>query len=207
MIGAVVVAVLPLFFILGRPRDPRARAASRSAFFTKMPAPAGETGGGVAHAIVGTLLIVGTACLIGLPVGIAAGIYCAEYPGQPAHLGHPVRGRRDERHAVDRGRRLRLGLDRGARRSTSRRWPGSAALAMLMIPMVLRTTEEMIKLVPQLAARGGAGAGLSALAHQPQRSWCAPRCPGIVTGEPAGGGPHRRARPRRSSSPRSAAST
>ena len=50
-------------------------------FFTKTPAPAGETGGGVVHAIVGTLLIVGIASLIGLPIGIAAGIYCAEYPG------------------------------------------------------------------------------------------------------------------------------
>ncbi len=46
-----------------------------------MPAPAGETGGGVLHAIVGTLIIVGIACLIGVPIGIGAGIYCAEYPG------------------------------------------------------------------------------------------------------------------------------
>ena len=59
-------------------------------FFTKMPAPAGETGGGVAHAIVGTLLIVGIACLIGLPIGIGAGIYCAEYPGEPARPGSPA---------------------------------------------------------------------------------------------------------------------
>ena len=61
-------------------------------FFTKMPAPAGETGGGVAHAIVGTLLIVGTACLIGLPVGIGAGhllrrsIPAAGSPGSRASL-------------------------------------------------------------------------------------------------------------------------
>ena len=117
-------------------------------FFTKMPAPAGESGGGVAHAIVGTLIIVGTASLIGMPVGHRRGHLLRRVPGQPAHLGHPVRGRRPERHAVDRGRRLRLGLDRGARRSTSPALAGSAALAMLMIPMVLRTTEEMIKLVP-----------------------------------------------------------
>ena len=80
MIVAVVVALLPLFFIL---LDLVVKGSSSLSldFFTKMPAPAGETGGGVAHAIVGTLIIVGTASLIGLPIGIAAGIYCAEFPG------------------------------------------------------------------------------------------------------------------------------
>ena len=61
------------FFILVTLRRSRAPAASSLDFFTKMPAPAGETGGGVAHAIVGTLLIVGVACLIGLPIGIGGG--------------------------------------------------------------------------------------------------------------------------------------
>ena len=67
----------------------------------------------MAHAIVGTLLIVGTASLIGLPVGIAAGIYCAEYPG--SRLTWVTRFVADVLNgtAVDRGRRLRLGLDRG----------------------------------------------------------------------------------------------
>ena len=79
MIGAVIVAMLPLFFILLNLILKGAGSLSLD-FFTKMPAPAGETGGGVAHALVGTLLIVGMACLIGLPIGIGAGIYCAEYP-------------------------------------------------------------------------------------------------------------------------------
>ena len=80
MVLAVVVALLPLFFIL---LDLVVKGAGSLSvdFFTKMPAPAGESGGGVAHAIVGTLIIVGTASLIGLPIGVAAGIYCAEYPG------------------------------------------------------------------------------------------------------------------------------
>src|SRR5215467_10569440 len=80
MIGAVIVALLPLFFILFDLIIKGAGSLSLD-FFTKTPAPAGETGGGVVHAIVGTLIIVGMASLIGLPVGIAAGIYCAEYPG------------------------------------------------------------------------------------------------------------------------------
>ena len=79
MIGAVVVALLPLFLILINLVLKGAGSLSPD-FFTKMPAPAGETGGGVAHALVGTLLIVGMACVIGLPIGIGAGIYCAEYP-------------------------------------------------------------------------------------------------------------------------------
>ncbi len=79
MIGAVVVALLPLFFILLNLVLKGAGSLSLD-FFTRMPAPAGETGGGVAHALVGTLLIVGMASLIGLPIGSGPGIYCAEYP-------------------------------------------------------------------------------------------------------------------------------
>src|SRR5690242_2200131 len=80
MIGAVIVALLPLVFILLTLLTKGASSLSLD-FFTRTPAPAGETGGGVVHAIIGTLIIVGVASLIGLPIGIAAGIYCAEYPG------------------------------------------------------------------------------------------------------------------------------
>jgi len=79
MILAVVLAVLPLVLILGTLISKGASNISLD-FFTRLPVPAGETGGGVAHAIIGTLVIVGTASLIGLPLGIASGIYCAEYP-------------------------------------------------------------------------------------------------------------------------------
>ena len=113
MIGAVVVALLPLFFILVDLDRSRARAASRLDFFTKMPAPAGETGGGVAHAIVGTLLIVGMASLIGLPIGIAAGSTAPSIPAAGSTWVTRFVADVHERHAVDRGRRLRLGLDRG----------------------------------------------------------------------------------------------
>src|SRR5215208_7264580 len=79
MVGAVAAALLPLVFILATLVLKGAGSLS-PAFFTQTPAPAGETGGGVVHAIVGTLLIVGTASLIGLPIGVGAGIYCAAYP-------------------------------------------------------------------------------------------------------------------------------
>ncbi len=146
MVGAVVVALLPLFFILG---DLIVKGASSLSldFFTRMPAPAGETGGGVAHAIVGTLVIVGMASLIGLPIGIAAGIYCAEYPG--SRLTWVTRFVADVMNGTP---SIVVGVFAWAWIVATQKHfsalAGSAALAMLMIPMVLRTTEEMIKLVP-----------------------------------------------------------
>jgi phosphate transport system permease protein len=146
MILAVVVALLPLFFILFDLVIQGAGSLS-VAFFTKMPAPAGEMGGGVAHAIVGTLLIVGAASLIGLPVGIAAGIYCAEYPG--SRLTWITRFVADVLNGTP---SIVVGVFAWAWIVATQKHfsavAGSAALAMLMIPMVLRTTEEMIKLVP-----------------------------------------------------------
>jgi phosphate transport system permease protein len=146
MILAVVVALLPLFFIL---LDLVVKGAGSLSvdFFTKMPAPAGESGGGVAHAIVGTLIIVGTASLIGLPIGVAAGIYCAEYPG--SRLTWASRFVADVMNGTP---SIVVGVFAWAWIVATQKHfsalAGSAALAMLMIPMVMRTTEEMIKLVP-----------------------------------------------------------
>ncbi len=146
MILAVVVALLPLFFILFDLVVQGAGSLS-VAFFTKMPAPAGEIGGGVAHAIVGTLIIVGAASLIGLPLGIAAGIYCAEYPG--SRLTWITRFVADVLNGTP---SIVVGVFAWtwivATQKHFSALAGSAALAMLMVPMVLRTTEEMIKLVP-----------------------------------------------------------
>jgi phosphate transport system permease protein len=146
MVGAVVVALLPLFFIL---LDLTVQGASSLSidFFTKTPAPAGETGGGVEHAIVGTLIIVGTASLIGLPIGIAAGIYCAEFPS--SRLTWITRFVADVMNGTP---SIVVGVFAWAWIVATQKHfsalAGSAALAMLMIPMVMRTTEEMIKLVP-----------------------------------------------------------
>jgi len=146
MVLSVVVALLPLFFILFDLVVKGAGSLSVD-FFTKMPAPAGESGGGVAHAIVGTLIIVGTASLIGLPIGIAAGIYCAEYPG--SRLTWVTRFVADVMNGTP---SIVVGVFAWAWIVATQKHfsalAGSAALAMLMIPMVLRTTEEMIKLVP-----------------------------------------------------------
>jgi phosphate transport system permease protein len=146
MIVAVVLAVLPLFFIL---LDLLVKGASSLSwgFFTRMPVPAGETGGGVANAIVGTLIIVGTASLIGIPVGVGAGIYCAEYPN--SRLTWLSRFVADVMNGTP---SIVVGVFAWtwivARQKHFSALAGSVALALLMVPMVMRTTEEMIKLVP-----------------------------------------------------------
>ena len=146
MIGAVIVALIPLFFILLNLVLKGAGSLSLD-FFTRTPAPAGETGGGVVHALVGTLLIVGTACLIGLPIGISAGIYCAEFPG--SRLTWITRFVADVLNGTP---SIVVGVFAWAWIVATQKHfsglAGSVALALLMIPMVLRTTEEMIKLVP-----------------------------------------------------------
>jgi phosphate transport system permease protein len=159
MVLAVIVALLPLFFILG---DLVAKGAGSLSldFFTKTPAPAGEIGGGVAHAIVGTLLIVGIASLMGLPIGIAAGIYCAEFPG--SRLTWLTRFVADVMNGTP---SIVVGVFAWAWIVATQKHfsalAGSAALAMLMIPMVLRTTEEMIKLVPNSLREAALALGYS----------------------------------------------
>ena len=146
MIGAVILALTPLFFILLTLVLKGAGSLSLD-FFTRTPAPAGETGGGVVHALVGTLLIVGTASLIGLPIGVGAGIYCAEYP--TSRLTWVSRFVADVLNGTP---SIVVGVFAWAwivaRQKHFSGLAGSVALSMLMIPMVLRTTEEMIKLVP-----------------------------------------------------------
>jgi phosphate transport system permease protein len=146
MIGAVVVALLPLFFILLNLVLKGAGSLSLD-FFTQVPAPAGETGGGVAHALVGTLLIVIMASLIGMPIGIGGGIYCAEYPH--SRLTWLTRFVADVMNGTP---SIVVGVFAWAwivaQQKHFSALAGSVALALLMIPMVLRTTEEMIKLVP-----------------------------------------------------------
>jgi phosphate transport system permease protein len=143
---SVVAALTPLLLILGN-LVYKGASSLDFAFFTQMPAPTGQEGGGVAHAIVGTLLIVGMASLMGLPIGIAAGIYCAEYPG--TRLATATRFIADVMNGTP---SIVVGVFAWAwivaRQGHFSGFAGSVALAMLMVPMVMRTTEEMVKLVP-----------------------------------------------------------
>ena len=146
MIAAVGLAITPLLLILGTLVAKGAGSINLD-FFTKTPVPAGETGGGVAHAIVGTLMMVGMAGLIGLPIGIGAGIFSAEYP--KSKLATVARFVADVMNGTP---SIVVGVFVWtlivARVKHFSGFAGSVALAIIIIPMVLRTTEEMIRLVP-----------------------------------------------------------
>jgi phosphate transport system permease protein len=118
------------------------------ATFTEMtPPPQGE-GGGLANAIFGSLMMVGLATLVGTPIGILAGIYLAEY-GQKTWLGSVVRFVNDILLSAP---SIVVGLfvyaAMVARMKTFSGLAGSLALALLVIPVVIRTTENMLSLVP-----------------------------------------------------------
>jgi phosphate transport system permease protein len=143
---AAVAATLPLLFILGHLVREGAGALSLD-FFTEMPKPVGEAGGGLANAIVGTVLIVGVALVIGLPIGVGAGLYLAE--NGRSRLANTVRFLSDVLNGLP---SIVMGifawqfLVRPIGHFSA--FAGSVALAAMMIPMVTRTTEEMVRLVP-----------------------------------------------------------
>jgi phosphate transport system permease protein len=145
-IAATALALTPLFLVLGYLLTKGASSVNWD-FFTKMPVPVGQKGGGMANAIVGTFEIVGIACLIGVPIGVGGGIYLAENGGQ--RLSQTIR------FAAD----ILMGLPSIVvgifvytivvrPLGTFSTLAGSIALAIIMIPLVTRTTEEMILLVP-----------------------------------------------------------
>ena len=140
------IAVLALVLILGNLLIKGASSIDW-AFFTKSPVPAGQSGGGVANAIVGTGIIVGVAAVIGVPIGVGAGMYLAEYGA--GRLGFLVRFIADVLNGTP---SIVIGIVawtfivRPTHRFSA--LAGSIALAILMIPMLARTTEEMVRLVP-----------------------------------------------------------
>src|SRR5467141_4413002 len=139
-------AVLALVLILG---NLIAKGASSMdwAFFSKSPVPAGQSGGGVANAIAGTVIVVGLAALIGVPIGVGAGMYLAEYGA--GRLGFLVRFVGDVLNGTPSIVIGIVGWTFIVRPSGHfSALAGAVALAILMIPMLARTTEEMVRLVP-----------------------------------------------------------
>jgi phosphate transport system permease protein len=143
---AAVLATLPLLLILWHLLKKGASSLSL-AFFTNMPKPVGEVGGGMANAIVGTLIMIGIACAIGLPIGIGAGIYLSEKRSTP--LAQSVRFLADVLNGLP---SIVMGifaweiLVRPAGHFSA--LAGGTALGAMMIPLVTRTSEEMLRVVP-----------------------------------------------------------
>jgi phosphate transport system permease protein len=144
--AAAVIATLPLLFIIFHLLRQGATFI-RPSFFTEMPKPVGEAGGGMANAIVGTLILIGIASAIGLPVGVGAGLYLAEKKGSP--LATTVRFLSDVLNGLP---SIVMGIF--AWEFLVRPFGGFSAMAggmalgAMMIPLVTRTTEEMVRLVP-----------------------------------------------------------
>jgi len=116
-------------------------------FFVHLPKPVGQSGGGMANAILGTLQIVGIACLAGVPIGIGAGLYLAEHRG--SQLANAVRFAADVMMGVP---SIVVGIFAYAvvvrPMGGFSALAGAFALGVIMVPLVTRTTEEMVLLVP-----------------------------------------------------------
>lgn len=144
--GAAIAATLPLVFILWHLIAAGASSLNLD-FFTKIPRPVGEPGGGMSHAIVGTLILVGIATAIGLPIGIGAGLYLAEQRG--GRLATAVRFLSDVLNGLP---SIVMGifawqlLVRPVGHFSA--LAGGMALGAMMIPLVTRATEEMVRTVP-----------------------------------------------------------
>lgn len=151
------------------------------AFFTRIPAPVGEEGGGMANAIVGSGIILGLASLMGIPIGIAAGVYLSEF-GRGTALGNAIRFTADVLNGVPSivmGIAIYSLVVRPQHHYSA--LAGGIALAIMMIPTVTRTTEEMLATVPPAVREAALGLGVpkwrTALSISLRTA-----SPGIITG-------------------------
>jgi phosphate transport system permease protein len=155
---SALIVICPLLLIFGFLLLKGASALNLD-FFTHLPKPVGESGGGVANAIVGSLVMIGLAVCVGLPVGIAGGVYLAE--SQDRRLPWVVRFIADVLNGVP---SIVVGIFAYTvvvlpmRRFSA--LAGGLALGLILVPIVLRTTEEMVRLVPNALREAGLGLGI-----------------------------------------------
>jgi phosphate transport system permease protein len=140
------LTLVPLFWIIGYVVYQGGKSIDW-AFFTQLPRPSGTAGGGVLNAIEGTLLLIALSSLFAIPPGVLAAFYAAYYPNTP--LGIAVRFSTDVLSGVP---SIVIGLFLYAlvvkTQGHFSALAGGIALAILMLPTIIRTTEEMLKLVP-----------------------------------------------------------
>lgn len=176
---AVLLALVPLAMILFYVISQGA-VALNWAFFTQLPKPVGELGGGMGNAIVGTMILIGIAAAIAVPVGVIAGVHLAEYGG--TRFSSAVRFAADVLNGVP---SIVVGIFAyGLVVLPVHQFSalaGGFALSIMMIPIVARTTEELLRLVP-----GGLKEGALALGATRMRAMATvilpAAFPGILTG-------------------------
>ena len=156
---AVVLVLVPLLAIFSY-LIYRGIGSINWAFLTQTPKPVGEAGGGMANAIVGSAFILALASITGVPVGIGAGIYLAEYGRN--RVGNLVRFTADVLNGVP---SIVIGIVAYAivvlQQKHFSAFAGAVALAIMMVPTIARTTEEMLLLVPQALREAAYGLGIS----------------------------------------------
>ena len=156
--AAAMLVVCPLLLIFGFLLYQGVSALNLD-FFLHLPKPVGEVGGGVANAIVGSLIVIGLAVAVGLPIGILGGVYLAE--SSDRRLPWALRFVADVMNGVP---SIVFGIFAYTvvvipmRRFSA--LAGGFALGLILIPIVLRTTEEMVRLVPNALREAGLGLGL-----------------------------------------------
>ncbi len=154
---AVIVALVPLalvlFYVLSQ-----GISSLNWAFLTRMPAPVGEPGGGMLNAIIGSLMVSALGATFAIPIGIMSGIYASEYAG--TRLASSVRFAADTLNGVP---SIVIGVFAyGIAVLPFRRFSaiaGGFALGIMMIPLIMRTTEELLRLVPSSLKEGALALG------------------------------------------------
>ncbi len=157
---ATILVILPLVAVFGYLLY-KGASSLNVAFFTRIPRPIGETGGGMANAIIGSGLILAIGSAIGIPIGIAAGVYLAEFSSGTL-LGNAVRFTADVLNGVP---SIVMGIAAYSlvvlRQKHFSAWAGGIALGFMMVPTITRTTEEMLLMVPNMLREAALGLGLS----------------------------------------------
>lgn len=158
-IVSAIAAIIPLLLIFYHTVSLGASALNLD-FFTKLPKPVGESGGGLANAIVGTLILVGLGSVVGLPIGVFTGIYLSEFGANP--FGSSVRFLIDVLNGVP---SIVTGVVAYSLVVLTlghfSAYAGGVALGILMIPIVSRTTEEMLRTVPNSYREAALALGIS----------------------------------------------
>ncbi len=177
--GAVLLALVPLAMILFFVVSQGIRALNFE-FFTHLPVPVGESGGGMKNAIVGTLMLTALGSLMAMPIGILSGVYMSEYAG--TRLASAIRFAADTLNGVP---SIVIGVFAyGVAVLPFKQFSalaGGLALGIMMIPIIARTTEELLLLVPGTMREGALALGATR-ARAVFTVVLPAAAPGIVTG-------------------------
>ena len=155
---STIIVLVPLVAILGYLLY-KGASSLNLAFFTKIPAPVGESGGGMANSIVGSGIILAVASVIGIPLGIAGGVYLAEY-GRGGLLANIIRFTADVLNGVP---SIVMGIAAYGLIVVHYKFSalaGGVALAIMMVPTITRTSEEMLATVPHALREAALGLGI-----------------------------------------------